>query len=110
MPCCRQTTHRLMIAALTHMPVSATIPTAHTLLLAPPPSPTRLLDALVQLAQLVCAGWLIHQGQLCDEAVDAGQEAVHSLNTLGGPHLHPAGRQAGQAGIHTDGGLLVEKG
>ena len=59
----------------------------------PPPTPAHLLDALVQQAQLVCGGCFVHQRQLGDQAVDAGQEAVHPLHALGGPHLQ--GSQAG---------------
>ena len=47
-----------------------------------------LLDGLVQQAQLVGAGWRVAQRLLRDQAVHSGQEAMHALHTLGGPHLH----------------------
>lgn len=52
------------------------------------PHTAHLLDGLVQQAQLVGAGWRVAQRLLCDQAVHSGQEAVHALHTLGGPHLH----------------------
>lgn len=54
-----------------------------------PPShaPARLLDGLVQQAQLLRVRLRLAQRLLGDQAVDAGQEAVHALNALGGPHL-----------------------
>ena len=45
-----------------------------------------LVDGLVQQAQLVGDRRHVAQQLLRDQAVHAGQEVVHALHALGGPH------------------------